>query len=170
MLGMYKNFPSTIHGATRFTHAGSVKKTQRALVAILDDLNQATCNLETITGSPGEALCEVNFEVGVGEEITFTFLEPNEVERLNQEISRKVLPVLDFHVVKGSRRRSPLKFDYFLLRFIFTRNLTEFLVVHERGTRRVHVDDLAQFLIGRVEKRLEEDRRVDSRIGHRRGA
>lgn len=177
MLGTYENFPGTIHGATHLAHATSIKKVQQALVTTLSQLNQNGCNLETITGSLVEApRCEVNFEVGVGEETWFTFLDESEAERLDREISRKALPLLDFlcilqyHLVRDSGKRSPLRFDYFLLRFAFAKNLTELLVTHERGTRRVHVEDLMRFLTGRVEKRLEEDRLVDTSIRGRREA
>lgn len=174
MLGTYENFPCTIHLGTHFSHTTSVKKVQQALVIIFSQLNQDACSLEAITGFSGKVYCEVNFEVGVGEETSFTFLSASEVERLEQAISREAMPVLDFlcvlqyHLVPVLGKRSPLKFDYFFLRFAFATNLTEFLVAHERGPRRVHVEDLTQFLMRRIEAKLKANHLVSTRTRGRR--
>jgi hypothetical protein len=176
MLGTYENFPRTIHLGTFFSHMTSVKKVQQTLVTAFGQLNQDACSLEVITGFSGKVYCEVNFEVGVGEETAFTFLNANEIERLERAISREALPVLDFlcvlqyHLVSELGKRSPLKFDYFFLRFAFATNLTEFLVAHERGPRRVHVEDLTQFLVRRIETKLRDNHLVDTRVRGRRRA
>ncbi|MGB9134958.1 MAG: hypothetical protein WCC63_05185 [Candidatus Bathyarchaeia archaeon] len=175
MLGHYENFPDTVHGVTHFTHTTSLKAVQQVIVVALGQLNQKKCSLEEVARSVGPR-CEVDFEVGVGEETNFTFLDDSEMERLEREISRKALPLLDFlcvlqyHLIKEPERRSPLKFDYFLLRFAFAKNLTELLVSHERGTQRVHVEDLMRFVIERVRKRLAEDFPVPPRTSDRKEA
>jgi hypothetical protein len=159
MIGHYENFPETVHGVARFKYATPLRNVQEMLAATLSQLNQTRCGLEEIARSTGPC-CEVDFEVGIGEETTFTLLDGSEVERLGREISRKPLPLMDFlcilqyHLTKESGKRSPLRFDYFLLRFAFAKNLAELLVSHERGTQRVHVEDLMRFLIDRVQKRI----------------
>jgi len=161
LLGLYENFPKIIHGVARFTYKTSTKNIQQAIVATLYRLNQEKCRLEEIA-YPSKQYCEVNFEFGVGEDVTFTFLDKNALDRLETEIMKKSLMFLDFlcvlqyHVVDKLKGRSPLKFDYYFLRFAFSRNLMEFLLSHERGPQRVHVEDLIGFLMKQVTKELAD--------------
>ena len=161
MLGHYENFPETVHGIAHFTHKASMKSVQQAIVVAFSELNQKRCRLEEVARSSGP-YCDVDFEVGVGEQSTFIFLETSEVERLKGEVSKRTLPFLDFlfvlqyHANRDSGRRSPLKFDYYLMRFAFAKNLTEFLVSHERGPRRVHVEDLVRFVAKHVTMEFAE--------------
>jgi len=161
MLGHYENFPETVHGIAHFTHKASMKAVQQAVVAAFTELNQKKYKLEEIARSSGSR-CDVDFEIGVGEQATFTFLETSEVERLKEEVAKRTLPLLDFlfvlqyHAITESGTRSPLKFDYYLMRFAFAKNLTEFLVSHERGPRRVHVEDLVCFVAKHVTMKFAE--------------
>lgn len=161
MLGHYENFPRIIHGVARFTYRASRGKVQQAIVSAFYRLNQKGRRLEEVAYS-SRAGCVVDFEFGVGEDVTFTFLDKNELGVLEAEIARKTLMFLDFlcvlqyHFVDESGKRAPLKFDYYLLRFAFGRNYMEFLVSHERGPQRIHVEDLIGFLTAHVERELAD--------------
>lgn len=169
MLGCYENFPEIIHGVARFTYRASTRKAQQAVVTAFCQLNQRRCWFEEIAHSstPG---CEVDFELGIGEDSDFTFLDEDESGRLEAEVARRTLAFLDFlcilqyHVVDDSGRRSPLKFDYFMLRFTFDKNFMELLVSHERGPQRVHVEDLMGFLMEKVEKKLAEQHSITLKL------
>lgn len=160
MLGRYENFPQNIHGLARFSYRASAKKVQWAVASALYRLSQGKFRLKEI-GYSSPAECEVGFEFGVGEEVSFTFLDEGEVKRLELAIGKEVLAFLDFlcalryHLFDGTDRRA-LKFDYYLLRFAFAGNSMEFFVSHERGPRRVDVEDLIVFLAERVRKELAE--------------
>lgn len=159
MLGRYENFPKNIHGIARSTCEASPKKVQRAIVSAFFQLNQERFRLKEIAYSH-LAGCEVDFEFGVGEDNAFTFLDNNELAILETEIAGKTLLFLDFlcvlqyHTVVETGKRAPLKFDYYLLRFVFGRNYMEFLVSHERGPQRVHTEDLIGFLAKRVKNEM----------------
>lgn len=161
MLGHYEDFPENIHGIARFTYRASLRKVQQATVKVLYRLNRRKCRLEEIT-YPSTPRCEVGFEFGIGEERTFVFLDENELSLLEDEIERNALIFLDFfcalqyHTFDKSRKRAPLKFDYYLLRFAFDRNHLEFMVFHERGPQRVHVEDLIGFLTENIKKELAD--------------
>ena len=161
MLGHYESFPEIVHGVAQLSHKASPRKVQQAVATAFYQINQEKSKLREI-GYSFPADCEVNFEFGVGDESTFTFLDKIELSRLERETERNVLSLLDFlcalqyHVVDKSGRRAPLKFDYYLLRFVFDRNFVELLVSHERGPQRVHVEDLIWFLVRRIEKELDE--------------
>ncbi len=145
----------------RFTYRASLRKVQHATVKALYQLNRRKCGLEEIT-YPSTPRCEVNFEFGIGEEGTFAFLDENELNYLEDEIERNVLTFLDFfcalqyHISDEPRKCTPLKFDYYLLRFVFDRNHLEFMVFHERGPQRVHIEDLIGFLTKNIKKELDD--------------
>lgn len=160
MLGHYENFPRTIHGIARFSYSASPEKVQRAIASAFCQLNREKWRLREIAYSSSR--CEVNFEFGVGEESVFAFLDESELNVLEAEIAKKALVFLDFlcvlqyHVVDESGKRSPLKFDYYMLRFAFGGNYMEFLVSHERGPQHVHVEDLIDFLMEHIKKELTD--------------
>ena len=170
MLGHYEQFPETVHGISHFTHRAPLKPVQQAIATVFGQLNQKKCGLTEISHLNGPADCEVDFEIGIGEKATFTFLDTIEVERLKGEITKKPLPFLDFlcvlqyHAIGESGRRLALRFDYYFLRFTFAKNLTEFLVSHERGPRRVHVEDLICFVTERVKRELTEHQSVSLKL------
>jgi hypothetical protein len=159
MLGHYDNFPTTVHGFAQFRHKAPLKTLQQVIVTVFSDINQKRCRLEEIAQAPSQK-CEVGFEIGVGEEDTFVFLDKEEVKRLEDEAATRMFHFMDFlcvlryHTVEDSARRAPLKFDYFMLRFAFSKNLLEFIVSHERGPRRIYVEDLMNFLTERVKEEL----------------
>ena len=160
MLGHYEQFPETVHGISHFAHKTPLKPVQQAIATAFGQLNQKKCGLTEISHLNGPTDCEVDFEIGIGERATFTFMDNIEVGRLKGEIAKKPLPFLDFlcvlqyHATGKSGRRLSLRFDYFLLRFAFAKNLAEFLVSHERGPRRVHVEDLIGFVTAHVSREL----------------
>ncbi|MFQ6068633.1 MAG: hypothetical protein ACE5KD_03720 [Candidatus Bathyarchaeia archaeon] len=159
MLGRYENFPNIIHGIARFSYRASQKKAQLAIVSAFYQLNRKKCRLKDIAYLFPPTY-EVKFEFGIGEDITFTFLDENELNTLETKITKKALMFLDFlcvlqyHIIDKSRKRAPLKFDYYLLRFAFAKNYMEFLVSHERGPMRVHVEDLINFLTECIKKEM----------------
>jgi len=158
LLGRYENFPEIVHSVARFTHQSTEKKLQQAILRALHRLNQATHNLNAISpfSTPG---CKVSFEFGVAEGLTFNYLDREELERLQKSIKKETPPTLDFfsvvryHILKEGRL-VPLRFDYHLLRFAFHRNNVEVQVSHERGIRRVPLEDLTNFIIGQIREKL----------------
>ena len=162
MLGRYENFPDTVHSVARFTHQSTERKLQQAILRALHRLNQERRDLNTI--SPfSKPRCEVSFELGVAEGITFNYLDREEFERFQKSIKKEAPPTLDFfcvvryHALKKGRR-IPLRFDYHLLRFMFHKNGVELRIAHERGTRRVCLEDLVNFIAKRVDEELPKKR------------
>jgi len=147
-----------IHNVSRFTHQSTEKKLQKAILRVFHRLNQEKRDLNVL--SPFfTSKCEVSFEFGVAEGVTFNYLDEEELKRFQKDITKEALPTLDFfcviryHALKEGRR-VPLKFDYHLLRFVFHGNSVEMQISHERGTRRVSLEDFVNFIIGQMSKEL----------------
>jgi hypothetical protein len=127
-------------------------------------LNNEVHDLSLLTkASPPN--CQVNFELGIAEEDTFTFLDKEELTRLI-EVLKKEQPVgiLDFfcatrykQIMQNGKAKS-LKFDYVLLRFTFRRRTMELFLAHQRGIQRLPLGDLATFLINRINKELAQNK------------
>ncbi len=155
MLGQFENFSQNAHGIAFLTFKASLQQIQLTIAHALHLLNRRKYGLQELTGSHlrSDADCEVSFEVGIGENATFTFLDERELALLEAEIAEKRLTVLDFlcilkyYVSKDRRGKEPLKFDYYMLRFGFDVNSAELSVYHERGPRHVHTEDVIRFVI-----------------------
>ena len=96
--------------------------------------------------------------------MAFNFLDEKELEKYLKYISKKELQTLDFffviryHSTSERGKRIPLRCDYHLLRFMFHKNGVELRIAHERGTRRVCLEDLVNFIAKRVDEELPKKR------------
>jgi hypothetical protein len=158
MLGRYQNFPEIIHGMARFTFLSSQQELQRAILQTMHRLNHKAYSLKDLTPFRTSE-CEVSFEFGVAEDMTFNYLDKEELERISKRVETKPLRVIDvfsvirYHVNAKSKRR-PLKFDYNMLRFTFSRKTMEVFVAHQRGNQRVSIEDFIRFLTNQIDKEL----------------
>ena len=162
MLGKYEKFPQIVHGIGNFTYKLPARELQEAILQSFYRLNREAYDLSDITHLPSSSQCNVSFEVGIAEDISFNFLDEEELERFHKGVQKNALQFLDFfcvvryHVVKACGKRVPLKFDHYFLRFIFYPRDLELRIVHERGTQHVHLEDFINFVIGQVNSELAE--------------
>jgi hypothetical protein len=161
LLGRYENFPEIIHGVARFTCESPIRRVQQTILAALHNLNHEVCGLSAIAPHLPQK-CEVGFELGVAEDFDFNFLDKKELDRFQTSMVEKELSTLDFffvvryHVVNDRRKRVPLKFDYHMLRFMFQESSMELRICHERGTQRVPLEDLINFMTKRINEELSQ--------------
>jgi len=161
-LGRFEGFPRAIHGLARFTSQSSEGDLQRAILEALRRLNGETHRLEEVTVFPPSGH-RVNFELGVADGNTFSFLDSQEAARVQGAVAVGPLPVLDFLCVAcyrppGRGGRGAPRFDYYLLRFAFQEAAVELRVFHERGPRHVSPGDLILFVERRVNEALLRNR------------
>ena len=136
---------------------------QRIISETLHRLNNETHDLSLLTkASPPN--CHVNFELGIAEEDTFTFLDKEELARLTEALGKEeTISVLDFfcairyqQIMQDGKAKS-LKFDYVLLRFAFRRRTMELFLSHQRGIQHLPLGDLTTFLIKRINNELTQN-------------
>jgi hypothetical protein len=155
MLGFYEGFPSNIHKTASFTVSTSNKRLQEQIIKLLSELNTKTFNLEDVA-FPSIPQCTVIFEFGIAETNNFNYLDREEAEKALKTISKKPLKIMDFFCViryykkTQDNRKKPLKFDYYMLRFLFNKNTFKILVFHEKGTRYVSQEDIVTFLANKL--------------------
>ncbi len=163
MLGRYENFPENVHGVAHFEHQNSPKEAQKAILYAFHCLNQETFDLSAVTPYL-KRKCEVSFEFGVADGLVFNFLDQKELDRCLKSVDETEVDILDFffavryHRVGNGGERVPLKFDYCVLRFSFQEGGLELRIRHERGTQRVPLDELTEFLVKQMNVELFQRR------------
>lgn len=161
MLGTYENFPKIYHSVSRFSYTISVEKLQRAIIQSLCKLNRKKegPNLPEFT----QYNIEVELELGIADGLTFSYVDREISRDCLERLREKVFQTLDFlcivryYAVKKDRRSS-LRFDYHILRFLFNEDEVEIRVYHERGTRRLAVEDLSIFLTETINQELATEK------------
>jgi hypothetical protein len=151
MLGFYENFPENIHWVDSFRSNLSNQKLQQKLVQTLYDVNRRSFSFEELS-HPNQHQCTVIFEFGLAEKQIFNYLDAEETKRVFDALKKQAFQLLDFFLVVRyyritATRKTPLKFDYYMVRFAFTAvESVELRVFHERGPRYVSPEDIGTFI------------------------
>jgi hypothetical protein len=158
MLGFYESFPKNVHKIAHLKVSASKKRTQRALTQMLHKLNNETFSLENVAG-PSVPQCTVVFEFGIADEVNFNYLDEKETNKALKAISKKPFKVMDFfcairYYKTENRKKTPLKFDYYMLRFMFNKKSTEIQVFHERGSRHVSPEEIVSFVVNKINEKF----------------
>ena len=158
MLGRYENFPENVHRLATFNFYDSAKFVQQTILSIFCRLNKESFDVRAITPYLQQP-CEVSFEFGVADGFDFVFLDDAELEKCLEHVEDNELQVLDFfftvryYRLKGNKK-IPLRFDYTVIRFRFYEDHLDARIRHEKGTQRISLDDLTDFILKQVNVEL----------------
>lgn len=163
MLGTYDDFPQIHHGTARFSYSVKTIELQRAILNCLLELNENTEGL-TIPELARQNM-KVEMEAGVADGLTFNFLNRDVHKQCLKAASESGFKTLDFFLAVRYYRiedaaKKPLKFDYYIMRFMFEEKEVEMCVHHERGTRRLAVKEFMSFQVYRINNELKATRKV----------
>jgi hypothetical protein len=154
MLGVYEGFPATVHKIMHFRISISNRSLQQKLVKSLHALNKQAFSLEKLAdlSVPG---FQAVFEFGIAEADGFNYLNEDETRGALKAIVKKPLQTMDlFCVVRCHRsvseKRASLKFDYFMIRFMFNEGLMDAYAFHERGPRYTSPEDIINVIVNKV--------------------
>lgn len=153
-LGFYEFFPENVHKTARFVTTISDRRLQQAFIRVLNKLNKQSFNMEEIL-DPSEGHSLVVFEFGVAEGNNFAFLDEEEANRMLRVIRRRPFQSIDLLCAIGyyeirREKKTPLRFDYYMLRIGFDQKSVEIQVFHERGAMRLSPEDIAEFLADKI--------------------
>jgi hypothetical protein len=140
---------------------------------VLRNVNCRTFSFEDV-GNPTVPGCTVIFEVGIADSNSFTFIDEDEMKKVLTIVKQDPFGVMDFfcairYYKDYASNKKPLKFDYYIIRFVFSESIVELQVFHERGPRYFSPKDIVVFLMDRINetsarkvlKRTEEQDSVD---------
>ncbi|MEM3705171.1 MAG: hypothetical protein QXX59_04505 [Candidatus Bathyarchaeia archaeon] len=104
---------------------------------------------------PSILQCTVIFEFGIAETNNFTYLDDAETNKAFEAINKSPFKVIDVYCAVRyyklqNKRKTPLKFDYYMIRFLFDKKILEMLVFHERGPRYMAPSDIINFIANEI--------------------
>jgi hypothetical protein len=154
MLGLYENFPKTVHKTAFFATLISNKRLQQALIQTFQKMNNENFNLENIS-NPSMSQCTAILQFGIAEANNFNYLDDEEANKVQEVVQKKPLQVMDFfcafrYYKMQNGKKTPLRFDYYMMRFIFDNDSMEIQIFHERGPRYMSPEDAVNFVINKV--------------------
>jgi hypothetical protein len=154
MFGQYEHFPKTIHVGSRFATQVPTKTIQENLIRALHTINSESFKLQDIT-YPMIPNCTAIFELGIADGEGFNYLTTEETDKSIRAIHKTPPQTLDFfldirYYRDPKERKTALRFDYYMLRFVFDAQQMEIQISHEKGPRRVTPDDLITFIAEKI--------------------
>ncbi len=157
MLGVYEDFPESYHSLARFSYGSSSENLQKALVGVLYRLNLGKTCLRP--RRPYRPKVRAFLEFGIADGVTFGFIDRETWALYRKSVRRQSMTTLDLlciarYYVAEAKQRRPLRFDYYLLRFLFSKTQVELRVFHEKGTQRISADNLIAVLVKKVNREM----------------
>jgi hypothetical protein len=155
MLGFYENFPPNVHFADSFTSSLSRGRLQQRFAQVLQEVNRKTFTFEEV-GSPSIRESTVIFEFGIAEAGGFNFIDPKEAQKIKSRVGEDPLKVMDLfcairYYKNVNAKKTPLRFDYFMMRIAFGKEKSvELQVFHERGPRYISPEEFVMFFVKKV--------------------
>ena len=158
MLGVYESFPENVHKIANFAASTPTRKLQQSLIQEVRKLNENT-GLDCLPDS-AVSQCAVIFEFGIAEGGDFNYLDDEEASKVISNVGRKPLPVMDFLLViryyrMREQKRSPLRFDYYMLRVTFGKCL-EIRIFHEKGPMRMLPEEVIELIVDRINEKASK--------------
>ncbi len=153
-LGFYDSFPRKVHKTARFLSSASERRLQETLIRVLHKLNEQSFRMDEILDTAEDHRLVV-FEFGVAEGNNFTFLDEEEANGMLRVVSRTPFQSIDLLCAIGyyklrKEKKTPLRFDYYMLRLRFDQKSVEIQVFHERGPMRLSPEDIPWFLADKI--------------------
>jgi hypothetical protein len=163
-LGFYENFPTNVHRIDSFISTLSSKQLQQKLIQFFFEANHKEFSFEEVT-YPTVPQGRVIFEFGLAESEDFNYLDEEELKKIRKFLAKERLHSMDFfcsiRYYKGiGEKKTPLKFDYYMLRTIFSKDTFEVQVFHERGPRYISPEELTAFIFDKINESSSKNRKI----------
>ncbi len=159
MLGFYDNFPTNIHRTEKFTSTLSNRALQQKLIQVFREINSKTFSFDEIV-HPTIPDCTIIFEMGLADGNSFNYIDRKETKKVCSVLRKEALRTIDLfcairYYKDSAEKKTPLRFDYYMIRVAFSGNSMEIQVFHERGPRYLSPEDLTSFLVNETNKTSE---------------
>lgn len=153
-LGFYEKFPFNIHRIDSFNSTISNKQLQQKLIQVFHKVNNGEFTFEEVA-NPTIPQGSIFFEFGIAETGDFNYIDNEELEKIMKFLTKQLLRTMDFfcsirYYKHTGENRTPLKFDYYMLRTVFSKDIFEIQVFHERGPRYISPEELTTFIYNKI--------------------
>jgi hypothetical protein len=168
-LGFYEKFSSNIHRIDSFNSTLSTKQLQQKLIQVFHKVNTDKFTFEEVA-NPTVPQGTIFFEFGIADTGDFNFIDNEELKKIMKFLTKELLHTMDFfcsirYYKHTGENTSPLKVDYYMLRTVFSKNIFEVQVFHERGPRYISPEELTTFIINKInETSSSENKKVLKKV------
>src|SRR5208337_1359231 len=135
-----------------FNSTLSSKQLQQRLIQVLYEINKKEFSFEE-AANPTIPGCKLIFEFGLADAEGFNYIDEEEVKKVLNVSGKEPLRIMDFFCAiryyKGEKKKA-LKFDYYLLRTVYGRDILEIQVFHKKGPRYISPEDLTLFIFNKT--------------------
>jgi len=130
------------------------KKLQQKLLQLLQNINGKEFTFEE-AANPTIPQCKIIFEFGIAEENNFNYIDQEEIKKAKTLLKQENPTAIDLfcairYYKTKTQKKTPLKFDYYLLRTIFNQDNFQIQIFHKKGPRYLSPQDLTQFIINKT--------------------
>jgi hypothetical protein len=151
MLARYDGFPENVHHTTYFSSAIYIGKLQHAITEAISTLNDGALDTKKIEIASVSDLT-VTLEFGIADGNDFTYVNTEEKNRIDKAIKTNPFQLMDFicairYQKAIETKKAPLRGDYYMIRLVFGKKLLEARVFHERGSRRITPEEMANLIV-----------------------
>jgi hypothetical protein len=160
-LGIFTNFPTIVHGTGEAFHKDPLHKVQRATILALKELNNYRERYPlSVSGQSGTYIGTLGFEIGIADDLFFNYLDDETVQKLCKPLHpRRKYHLLDFLIIvtyhyTQQKKRIALNFDHFHLRLLFDKRRVEGRLFHNKGTRRISLDEVLNRVFNQISKNM----------------
>ncbi len=164
-IGIYENFPAQIHWVESFNSSLPSRQLQQRLIQLFCEINRREFCFEEIT-NPTIPEGKIVFEFGLADAQGFSFIDRDETKKAIELLVKTRFECLDvfcaIRYYKGIVKKTPLKFDYYMLRTTFSKNAFEIRVHHERGPRYISPEELTVIIFNKINE--VSDKKVLKRL------
>jgi hypothetical protein len=127
---------------------------QRRLIRAFYEINRKEFSFEE-AAYPTIPECKIIFEFGLADAESFNYIDEEEVEKVLNLLEKEHLDTVDFFCAiryyKGNaEKKRALKFDYYLIRTMYNRDIFEIQVYHKKGIRYLSPEDLTLFIFNKI--------------------
>jgi len=138
----------------RFNSALPSKQLQRRLIQAFYEINRKEFSFEE-AANPTIPECKIIFEFGLADAENFNYIDEEEVKKAIRLLAKEQLDTVDFFCAiryyKGkAEKKRALKFDYYLIRTSYSRDMFEIQISHKKGLRYLSPEDLTLFIFNKI--------------------
>ena len=138
----------------RFNSALPSRQLQRRLIQAFYEINRKEFSFEE-AANPTIPECKIIFEFGLADAENFNYIDEEEVKKAIKLLAKEQLDTIDFFCAiryyKGkAEKKRALKFDYYLIRTSYSRDMFEIQISHKKGLRYLSPEDLTLFIFNKI--------------------
>jgi len=137
-----------------FTSTLPTEQLQQRLIKAFYEINRKEFSFEE-AAYPTIPECKIIFEFGLADAESFNYIDEEEVKKALSWLEKEHLDTMDFFCAiryyKGkAEKKRALKFDYYLIRTVYNRDVFEVQVHHKKGLRYLSPEDLTLFISDKI--------------------